>query len=362
MPTKSRSTAPSKSAASKSAPAKASKPTSGTKAPAAPKPIAASIAASEPTTASLASAWPEGLCETSEGEALYRRGFPHLRQLTDEHVDDPAAVAANAMTTLEPMLDFAWPRAVAERVARGYLGIDAKYGSPSPRDPAFLGAIQKEGPPIDANAFFETALRRDFAGTDFAVEAVVYLVEALTSADAAADAILGVLERDPSVMQRRGDALVIGRCLGFLLMRAQGADALRARLAALSAQVGSRKVAPTKFWAGLVATLVDGDAAFVHFNNALKYYAFARDRARLVDKIRTAPGEFLPDLRFVYLGGPEVLELYEKRLDELPKGGLARRFFDGLAHLKRPLAEPLMRKLASRPDVGALATAWLARG
>ncbi len=54
-----------------------------------------------------------------------------------------------------------------------------------------------------------------------------------------------------------------------------------------------------------------------------------------------------------------MLDLYERRLDEIPKGGLARRFFETLKHLKRPLAEPLMKRLALRSDVGPLARGWL---
>jgi hypothetical protein len=320
------------------------------------KPLAASAATN---LGSTAKAWPEGLCETAESEALFRRGFPHLRWLTDEEVDEPAGLAARAMMTGEPMIDFAWPRAVAVRVVRGYLAIGVKYGAASPGDSAFLKALEKEGPLPEPSEWFDKALRRDLTSKDFAVEDAVFLLEALTSSDAVADAILSVLERDPSVMQRRGDALEIGRCLGFVLLRVEDTEKFSSRIRALRDEVAGRTVAPTRFWSGLVETLADGDAAFEKFGHALKYYVFVKDRTRLVEKLKTAPGEFLPDLRFVYLGGPEVLDLYERRLDELPKGGLARRFFEALKHLKRPLAEPLMKRLALRSDVGPLARGWL---
>jgi hypothetical protein len=349
MPTKTTqkgaTTAPAKGAAAKKRPASSGPPAENANEAAAPS----------------STAWPEGLCETAAGEALYQQGFPHLRWLVDERVDEPAALAAKALMAVEPVIDFAWPRAVAERAVRGYLAICENFGAASPKDTGVAAAVQRDGEVGEARALFQTALGRNRTSKDFAVEDFVFLVEAFAGANAVCDAILGALESDSEILQRRGDALAIGRSLGFTMMRADDRDAFAARLAAVRARAAKQKVGPTKFWSALLATLVDGDAAFDGFGHALKYYVFVKDRARLVEKLQQAPGEFLPDMRFVYLGGPEVLELYEKRIDELPKGALARRFFTELSYVRHSIAEPLMRKLALRPDVGELAKAWLAR-
>jgi hypothetical protein len=339
-----------------------------TKAPAkraaAKKPLASSgppAQKADEATTPASTAWPEGLCETAAGEALYRQGFPHLRWLTDERVDDPAALATQALTAVEPLIDYGWPRSVAERAVRGYLAIGDEFGAASPKDAGVAAAVQRAGEVGEPGTIFRIALGRTRTSKDFAVEDFVFLVEAFAGANAVCDAILGALESDPEIMQRRGDALAIGRSLGFAMMRADGRDAFADRLAAVRTGAAKQKVGPTKFWSALLDTLGDGSAAFDGFGHALKYYVFVNDRARLVQKLRHAPGEFLPDMRFVYLGGPEVLELYEKRIDELPAGALARRFFTELSYVRHSIAEPLMRKLALRPDVGGLAKSWLER-
>jgi hypothetical protein len=324
---------------------------------------ASSVANGAPANAvtSAQEAWPEGLCETAEGEALYRKGFPHLRWLVDEQVSDPSSLAARALMAVEPVLDFRWPRSVAERVVRGYMAIGDAFSAASPNDVGVVAAVQSEGAVGEPSALFRVALARDRTSKDFAAEDFVFLVEAFAGEDAVCDGILAALESDPSVLQRRGDALVMGRSLGFTMMRANGRDGFIARVAAMRERSVKHAVRPTRHWSALLATLIDGDAAFDDFGHALEFYVFVRDRARLVAKLLEAPGEFIPDMRFVYMGGPEVLDLYERRLDELPAGALARRFFHELSYVRRSIAAPLMQKLARRPDVGALATAWLER-
>ncbi len=313
--------------------------------------------------AGLASdAWPGGFGETPADEELFRRGFPHLRIITDEDPADPAKVAETAIGGVSPSLDFAWPKEVARRFVRAFAAADPKYGGASPRDPAVMAALREAGPPGDALEQVRAALNRGVRNRDWRVEDFLFLLEADSGADTVADAVLSVLEEGgPWTSASGGDPLHMTFCLGYLFGRARHAQALRARLVAIREGLGKKKPAPPPAWANVIDTVLDGDRAFDFFGWMLGRYTYVTNAAALAEKLSQAPGEFLPDVRHAYLAGPSVLALYDRRLDELPVGPLGRRFYHQLAPVKRSLVLGLMRRLAARADTKDLAKAWLAR-
>src|SRR6185436_5768801 len=63
-----------------------------------------------------------GLGFTSEDDALYERGYPHLRVVTDEKLSAKKAAdaAEKALAAIDPVLRAHVPRAIAEPYLRGY--------------------------------------------------------------------------------------------------------------------------------------------------------------------------------------------------------------------------------------------------
>jgi len=72
----------------------------------------------------------KGLGFTPEDDALFERGYPHLRILTDEKVDAKKAesIALKALDALDPVLRLHVPRTVARQFLLGYqAGVTISY-------------------------------------------------------------------------------------------------------------------------------------------------------------------------------------------------------------------------------------------
>lgn len=296
-----------------------------------------------PARSLASSAWPDGFGETPADEEGFRRGFPHLRTLVPGNTRDVVATTQAALGAADPVLDFVWPRDVAERFVRGMGGGDATVAGP-------MGAV---GPLV------KSAMARPGSARDWRVGDFLFLLEAEHGPDAVVDAVLSVLEKGGALLAGRGYGPHIVFTAGYPLRRSQRAAEHFARLEAIRARVDKGKPAPHPDWIKNIDAVLDGDSAFASFGWLLRCYGFVADGAALADKLLAAPGEFLPDVRQAYLGGPRVIAYYEKRLDELPPGPLGRRLFHQLAPCKRSIVTPLMQRLARRDDTRALATAWL---
>ena len=144
-----------------------------------------------------------------------------------------------------------------------------------------------------------------------------------------------------------------------MIGRADGSADLRARTVRARELIAKTKKPIQPDWAEALDIVIDGDRAFDLAGWMLSRYVYVTDSAALAQKLAKAPGQFLPDIRLAYLGGPTVMASFLKRVEELPVGPLGRRFFHQLAPVKRVLAKPIMEKLAKRADTKALATAWL---
>ncbi len=305
---------------------------------------AASATASAGKARNLTStAWPEGFGQTPADEDAFARGFPHLRTIEDRAAQDVDKVVEAALGAAAPVLDFVWPREVAARFVRAFGGGDAK--------PA--------GPVGDIRPLVKKAMMREGSARDWRIADFVFLIEAEVGADAVADAVLSVLEEGGKLYTGKGYGPDIAFAAGYSIRRAKSPADHFARLEAIRAKLDKSKPTPDPTWGKVIDAMLDGNTAFASFGWLLRRYGFVSDGAALADKLAQAPGEFLPDVRHAYLGGPRVIALYEKRLDELPAGALGRRFFHQLAPVKRAIVDPLMRRLAKRDDTKALATAWL---
>ncbi len=315
-----------------------------------------------PKTLSLASnAWPEGFGETPADEEAFRRGFPHLRSLTQAAVADPVELTGRALFATEPMLDFEWPREVAERLVRGFAAGDPKYGAANPNDPAATAALRARGSMGNPRDLLRKAMSRKMNHRDWQIDDYVFLIEAEFGSDRTADAILTILEEGgKSLYANEDDPVEIAFRLGFLIGRAEDSAGLHARLITLRQKLAKAK--PAQDWIEAIDTVLDGNRAFEYFGWRLGAYVYATDATALAQKVTAAPGDFIPDVRHAYLGGAPVLAMYARRIEEMEEDGYARRFFHQLARVKRSLVTPLMTQLAKRPDTGELAKRWLDEG
>lgn len=336
--------------ATKSAkPTKAAKGASAPKAAAAPRPAAPAKSATPQSAGGngLASAaWPDGFGETAADELAFRRGFPHVRSLGGEPTADPSAQAKQALGASDPILDFVWPGETARRFLRAFVG----------EDPAGSGAAQ---PVADPKDLIERAMSTERHHRSWRIEDFVFLLEAEAGPDRVASAILDVIEEGGKLYASSNDGPEIAFTLGFLIGRSESSAALRDRTIRAREAIAKTKKPIQPDWAEALDIVIDGNRAFDLAGWMLSRYVFVTDSAALAQKLVQAPGQFLPDVRLAYLGGPAVLATFFKRVDELPVGPLGRRFFHQLAPMKRALAKPIMEKLAKRADTKALASAWL---
>jgi hypothetical protein len=269
--------------------------------------------------------------------ARLARGFPHLRELVDDHPDDaPKRVdkaAKKVASATDPVYPLRWPREVAARFLRAFaLGRVGSHPSLGGEDAE--AEAKRAGPVTDVEAIVRAIVlppkeapreNRNWGRSlvyPYEVADVVYLLEALFGPERVLSAVLDTFDRlvdeertmrgkDRAVDRTNyGAAYLVIPC-GMLMLRA-GSDAARAARARLEPHAsdplrddvwalshldmllhGREAVARSGYsWAPPVSWILSDDPAWVR------------------EAIASAKGERDLDVRGVWLGGEEVLELY----------------------------------------------------
>lgn len=321
-----------------------------------------------------------GFCFTPEGDALFAVGWPHLRLVADglrEDEDAPAA-AEKILFLPEVPLRFTWPRKVAQGLVRAW-GLTSIFefapGVQEIRQEA-QEALWRPSPidPAEASALLQTRMTKEIPGlSERSIETFTFLLEALLGAEVTGNLILEILEQlgvDTLLGEWTLPPAVTWQ-LGFLALRAPKpvAEAWHGRMTRLLDKVYEQHPALKRrgFKGGasharaLHHILHGGDAAEDSSNRALRWYAHVTDDPVLV-RMRVAVNRlaYEPDARLVYLGGPDVLQRYQKDWDKLGSGEQQRWFFEQIAPIRAAEMYPLMLELAGRSLVREEARAWFA--
>lgn len=316
-----------------------------------------------------------GLCFTKEQDALFARGFPHLREVTAAPVDgDPAKIALKVLSANDPMLGLRVPDAIVKPFLRGYV-----VSTVGEHDPARHKAIQKaradkihEAAPID-RALLEETLKSRVVGmgdtySSWRMGKVLFFYEHYLGSDLVAEIVTEDLLRCAQDHKARfGDVMDnseaapfhLAEALPWILRRVspERAEALRARLATAPSP-DAIKGGPRKFLA-LLHALVDRAAkeyeALEYFDQKLAF--LWDDPAPIAERLASQKAAKAPlwDIaRTTWLLGTEPLA-----------GALSLAGLDlpTLANEVAPIRDPaivrLMAWLVSKRPVADVVGAWL---
>lgn len=283
-------------------------------------------------------------------EERFERGFPHLRELLDDHPHDtaPAAWALKAVAGRREYRT-AWPREVATRFLRAL-----KAANPT-------AAAQQPGPFTEAEArALLTALTNPADKTrEHLVESALFLVEALRGTGWTLDAVLRCFEAMTPAARGRPNLhgpRYVAWWSGFLLLRAPAAVASRARkrMRTLVAQ-GLDGVTQQ------LAFILDGERALVASGHKITPFnlLFCSDPAFMAKHARY-PGFVVLDPYLAWLGGDAVLEVYVELAKKVDREW-APLAIDGLALLSSPLAVKVLEVLSEKKYLAGQVAAALAR-
>jgi hypothetical protein len=322
-----------------------------------------------------------GLGFTREDDALFERGYPNRRIVTDEAIaqDVAALQAEKALDATDPYFRIRVPAAIARAFLLGYhvgpllfVGRGAPRGNAKRREER--ARAMRAGRGIDAALLEETLARHAVGmGTDtygsWRLPKVLYLYEHFIGTDAVARAATdhllrcasdtkawGVAGQDPTRMNAAPHSLAFA--LPWLLLRAPAplARELRARLASVRAphEVGDRE--PRAYFALLHALAAPGaplHASIAHHAFAL---ALRSGDAALVERQMDRVGhELLWNIgRVVWLAGTARLA---GELD-VPGHDLPR-MVDQVAPLRDPGVVRLLARIATQRAGAAAAGEWL---
>jgi hypothetical protein len=322
-----------------------------------------------------------GFCHSSDYDALFALGWPHLRFVVDGHCEDadPPGTALRILQQPDPPTRFAWPRRVAQGLVRAW-GLPAVFElAPGVRDVRQepQEVVWREDPisPDEARVLIACRVAQDAAGvSERAIETFVLLAEALLGAEEVGAAILEALEALPADTLLTTWTLppILTWHLGFLMLRVPAATATgwRARLERLRRVVydanpalerAGFRGAASSHARSIHLVLGGGKAAEGSTDRSLRWYAHTTDDPVLV-RMRVAVNRlsYEPDARLVFLGGLDVLARYARDWTKLGTTDAQRWFLEQIAPIAAPEMFPLMLELAGRSLVRPEATAWFA--
>ncbi|MBX3185315.1 MAG: hypothetical protein KIT72_01960 [Polyangiaceae bacterium] len=317
-----------------------------------------------------------GLGFTPEDDVLLERGWPHLRVLTNEDVEAPAARAEKALESLDPVLGLRVPRELAAAYLRGYAfgpSINANRRSREENRPVLAArrAAIESGVPVDRaqlDAMLESLCEGKIDDTykHWRLPEVLYLYEAFLGADEVASAITSALIEvagrarvsfgDSNSFNHPGHTLAL--TLPWLLRRAAPSVVtdLRAQLKAVAPQ--PRAKGGAKQYYALLHVLAEQGAPLPPELEVLDHrFMYINDDVPAVTTRLTAKPQFaLRETRSVWLLGGKVLTCPVSLPDTKE---LQLAMLDELGILREPAAVRVIAHLAARRATQAAAAQWL---
>lgn len=299
---------------------------------------------------------------TAALDALFARGWPHLRVLTDEAVSEKKAIqlAKKALTEVDPYLPTIVPRDVARRVLIG-------FAKKTLQDRGPMEAAITTDRPVDA------ALLEEIVGAPLARETYVFrlreitfLLEAFVGTEPVAEAIVAWCARALEQPKLWGDKFFVDHenanfrrvllALGWLRLR-MPEERWRALVAPLAK---ANKKLP--LYSRTLRMLVD-DAA--PLDPELTPYALdvavqRKDAAFLRAHFANAPYAPTAAERIYALGSEYLLEADLGGLSQLPKWWQERMVAE-LGTIAAPGTVRVIATLLSSRSAGVAARAWLDR-
>ena len=318
-----------------------------------------------------------GLGWSREDDALFERGYPHLRILTDEPVPSAASVAEKALDAIDPVLRIRVPRALATPYLRGYrvgplLFVDSNHPPENAERRAQRQAAIRSDAPITTQLLEETLRERVIGMGDtygrWRTAEVLHLYEHFIGSEAVARAVTEHLMRaatdlstwgfageDPGRLNAAPHHLALA--LPWVLRRVPAAVAteLRDRLAT-ARPIKKGAVSPESYFALLHAIARPDEPRAPSLHSLGIPLAFAHDRAEpLTEALAKQPRHLLSTPgRWVWLLGSRILA------EPLTIGGvMLPPLVDSLAPLKDPGVVRLVARIGSQRAGAKAAGEWL---
>ncbi|MBA3394221.1 MAG: hypothetical protein H0T89_16355 [Deltaproteobacteria bacterium] len=300
----------------------------------------------------------DGFAYTAQDDRLFALGWPHARILDADHED-----ADDPMTPLEEMLEDeenrpyeqVWPLEVARRFVR-VLGAREQRAST-----ASLAAVAKRGEPVtaaEARELVTNAVTRIGYNEGDLVEHFVLLLEAMVGAEPVLEAAIDAFERlaPGAWASRNADAGEVLFELGFILLRAPGAIAVtyRRRLADLWSRITTGGRPESEQADALDAVVNNAEGATRAGGKARDMYAHVTGAPELLAKV-VRESEYIPDARFIFLGGEGVLAELARQWKDWD----AATFLADLGRIRGPGVVEIVRAMSVRSDAKPEAKAWL---
>lgn len=318
----------------------------------------------------------ESFAFTPATDLLFAAGWPHVRTVVEQPMDDQVAVEAvrRVLEPLDPTPRQQWGR----RLAQGYV---RAIGLPAPfeltPDEKLLRQSAEEvlwNPdpvrPEEVVLGIETRMQNSLVGvSDRTMESWLLYAEALVGTSVVAGAIVDMLEQLPlGILTARWTLPpFITYQLGYLLLRLTPAEAaaVRDRLVAVLDRGGG---APTKGRAtwedgfshlrAVHLVLAGAEAAKRGGDRNLGWYTHAADDPTFI-RMRVSMDRLghRPDARLVFLGGAEVLTAYLRRWQKL-EGEEQRWFFQQIAPIRSLHAAAIFLEMSQNSAVKEEASKW----
>jgi hypothetical protein len=302
-------------------------------------------------------------------EALFEKGYPHLRVLEagHPHEKDAATWALKALRIYDPDVYFVrWPQEVAYRFVRA-MGAKRVKGpannicSPDAKDEERLAQVSGPVTVKEAKAIVEQLTHNQSIHRDANVENALLLLEAMVGGELVVDTALARYEKFSAKDLAFGnphDVTEVAYTLGHLLRRlpAPAAKKARARMEAFVAKKPASSVRERfQMVVGGVQGIEDsGWAKGIHIAH------FVDDPAFILEHADTG-GDTL-DMAIAYRAGPnaeKVLAVFEKRLKRVEAWRLPW-LVEELSRVASPRALAMLKALTAKKPVAEAAKAALA--
>lgn len=302
----------------------------------------------------------------AEYEALFAKGWPHLRTLVSPHPHekDAAKWAAKALDAYDPdVYHVAWPREVAHRFVRAMGAARPKEAGdnivfPSKADVA--KRLQIAGPVAEkeARAIIEHVTHPRSCHKESAIRDLLFLLEAMVGAEPIVDSALSRYEAMKEKELDAGnphDLVYVAYWLGFLVNRLPEKTGAKHR-ARMTKLATAKKQTSVRDRFQMVVGGVKGikDSGW---KPGLHIAHFANDPKFLIEHAAIGGDEL--DMQLAYQGREPMLDAFAKRLRRVPAWRLPW-LVDELAVVASPTATAMLKELTVKKAVAERALAALA--
>jgi hypothetical protein len=309
----------------------------------------------------------KGFSFSPEQDRLYALGWPHVRVLVDKHKLDkkPDETARGVLEEPEPTSLFGveWPRETAHRFVRAV--------PESVKSAEYEAALAKPGPvtPEEARKLIDRALSPTLTRPQLQVADFLLLLEAITSTEVVADAILSRFERYQSkdwlsdnlrnaffTAMLAPVALPAAYHLGFFFLRV--AETARKKYRARTDALLKKAQPGRPLHVAFDLVLHGGEAVRRHRVKALCACHHVTDDPNLVRMLSSTDEHvFSLSPRFVFLGGGDCLDHYAERAKALPRWTVLR-FAEEFGTIKHPKMVPIMLTLSGKKTAKDAPLRW----